>query len=228
MNKLRCDSTWAALAPPQKEALTRWLFEENLGYDAVLARVQKEFGLTASKTSLAGYYQTLAREHLCDEFSDAHATAASVLDAEAKLPALRDAALKLIGKKLLDCTLQRGTPRELPALANLLLCSEQHEIQHAWLALAREKFEFKAAKAALKALPLVNEMNQEDEARETARIEKIKLALFGRRLLDQIESGCVLDPAKPFVSVDRASDVSTDTQTHTQQTHPITPEQKCP
>ena len=59
-SKLRSDSTWAGLTSEQRETLEGWLFEENLGYAEVLERVQREFGVTASKSSLSRYYQRLA------------------------------------------------------------------------------------------------------------------------------------------------------------------------
>ena len=39
----------------------------------------------------------------------------------------------------------------------------------------------------LKALPLVDEFNRDDEAREDARIETIKQELFGRYLAEVIQ-----------------------------------------
>jgi len=186
MSKLRSDSTWAVLTPAQKEKLTQWLFDENLSYAAALQRAQQEFGVTASKSSLKRYYQFLARERLRYYLCETQSIAAEAMGSEAKLADLRGAALKLVGKKLLDCALQRGVAKELPSLANLLLLSEQHELQREWLALARERFQFKASKAVLKALPLRDEFNRDEEARETERIEMIKRQLFGDELLEGI------------------------------------------
>ncbi|MDB6022671.1 MAG: hypothetical protein JWQ04_2528 [Pedosphaera sp.] len=92
---------------------------------------------------------------------------------------MRGGAVKLIGKRLLDSVLRPGEVKDLTALANILLQNEQQEIQRAWLTLARDKYHFKASQAALKVLPLVDEMSQEAEERELARIEKIKRTLFG-------------------------------------------------
>jgi len=186
MSKLRSDSTWAVLTPPQKETITEWLFEENLGYDEALERIRKEFGISASKSSLASYYQSLANERLCEDLSEAHALANQACGANANVSTWRGAAVRIIGKKLMDCALKPGPAKELPTLATLILQSEQHEIQREWLALARERFEFKASKAALKVLPLLDEMNRDDEAREIARIETIKRKIFGN-LVDGME-----------------------------------------
>jgi len=182
MHKLRSDSTWAVLTPAQKEKLIQWLFDENLSYRETLERVQQEFGVTASKSSLAKYYQFLARERLREELCDAQSIATEAMGSEAKLADLRGAALKMVGKKLIDCALQRGVAKELPSLTHLLLLSEQQELQREWLALARERFQFKAAKAVLKVLPLQDELAAEEEAREIERVEKIKRQIFGKYL----------------------------------------------
>jgi hypothetical protein len=68
--------------------------------------------------------------------------------------------------------------KELATLGRVLTQSEEREIQRGRLALAREKFEFKAAKAALKQLPLLDQMTQEDQEREDARMDAIRLAIF--------------------------------------------------
>jgi len=187
MNKLRSDSAWAALTPEQKEKLIEWLFEEKLSYQQTLERVQAEFGITASRSSVASYYQTLTRERLREDLCEAQKTAAEAQAAEVSLSTLRSAALKMIGKKLIDCSLEPGTVKELYGLTNLMLQSGQQEIQRQWLALARERFEFKASTAVLKALPLANEMKAEENAREDARMNAIKQKLFGRELPYMIE-----------------------------------------
>ncbi len=69
--------------------------------------------------------------------------------------------------------------KELRTLGRLMADSEEREIRCRRLALAREKFEFKAAKAVWKQMPLLNQMLQEDEAREDERIDAIRLAIFG-------------------------------------------------
>jgi hypothetical protein len=187
MNKLRSDSTWAALTPEQKQKLIQWLFEEKLSYEQTLESVQTEFGITASRSSLANYYQTLVHERLREDLCEAQETAAEAQGAEVKLSTLRGAALKMIGKKLIDCSVEPGVAKELYGLTNLMLQSGQQEIQREWLALARERFEFKASTAVLKALPLANEMKAEEHARETARMNAIKQKLFGRELPYMLE-----------------------------------------
>ena len=187
MSKLRSDSTWAALSSTQNETLTDWLFEEKLSYTKTLERIQKEFGITASRSSLSRYYQILERERLRDEILASQETAAELQGAKGDSTVLTAAAIKIVGNKLINCALKQGKTKEITSLTSLLLQNEQQNIQREWLALARERFEFKAAKATLKARPVMDEMTRDDEAREHARVEAIKLKIFGKELLDSVE-----------------------------------------
>ncbi|MDB6022677.1 MAG: hypothetical protein JWQ04_2534, partial [Pedosphaera sp.] len=137
MGKPRSDSAWHGLSPEQKDTLAEWLFEQNFAYAEILERARKEFGITASKTSLCYYYQSLARERICEDLGETQATAAEADGAGLDLATLRGGAVKLIGKRLLDSVLRPGEVKDLTALANILLQNEQQEIQRAWLTLAR-------------------------------------------------------------------------------------------
>jgi hypothetical protein len=84
---------------------------------------------------------------------------------------------------------EQGDVNQLAVLSRVLLTAEEREIQRERAAVAREKlalnrerFEFNASAAALKILPMLDQFNAQDEARETARVEDIKRCLFGREM----------------------------------------------
>ena len=181
MNKLRCDSTWKFLTPDQKQTLEGWLFDQQLGYDELLRRVSEHFGITASKTSLCNYCQRLARERVEHGMNDAQAVAKTAEKSKLDVSTTTEAALKMVGQRLMESAVKPISAKELIALTKVLLVSQQQEIQFGWQELSRERFEFKASKAALKAAPLLKEMDQQDEERELARIEQIKYGLFGKQ-----------------------------------------------
>ena len=114
-------------------------------------------------------------------------TAVEVSAAEGKLDSLRTSAMKLMGMRVLENVMARGDVKELAVLGRVLTQTEEREIQRSRLALAREKFEFKASKAALKQFRLLNQMTQEDEAREDAKIDTIRLEIFGKDPVDEVE-----------------------------------------
>ena len=183
MNKIRSDSQWNKLSYTQKELIERWLLEENLSYTQMLERAREQFAIVSSKTSLWRFCQAIyrrkVRADLCQTQSTAQAANESTLD----LAAVRTASFKLIGKRLLDSALHDSVEnKELSSLASILLLHEQQEIQRGWLRLAQEKYQYRAAEAALKAAPTVTELDKENEERELARIDHVKRALFGKEL----------------------------------------------
>jgi pterin-4a-carbinolamine dehydratase len=68
------------------------------------------------------------------------------------------------------------------SLAKVLLESERWEIQRERLALARERFQFDAAEAALAEIPRVSEMTEEEVKKEKERVQGIIRSIFGTDL----------------------------------------------
>ena len=66
--KLRSDSSWRGLSDDQMDLLQSWLFEQKLSYNEVLQRVEKEFGIKSSATSLRRFYHQIALERKNDDF----------------------------------------------------------------------------------------------------------------------------------------------------------------
>jgi hypothetical protein len=138
MTKPRSDSAWRRLTPEQKETLEGWLFEESLGYREVLERAQKEFGVTASIPSLAGYYQRLARERKFNRLAEAKDWA---LDAAADTPKINDvldyAVRNLIGVTVYEMAVEgpeKVKVKEIGQLMKLLLQNRQIAVREGHLA----------------------------------------------------------------------------------------------
>ena len=94
----------------------------------------------------------------------------------------KDGLFKQLQKRLLEKAMEGGDLKELVALGRLMTDGERREIQRERLALARERFEFSAAEAALAELPHVEEMTEEEVRAEDARLLAIKHRLFGKNL----------------------------------------------
>ncbi len=181
MSKTKSHSTWSGLTVEQREKLDSWLFEENAGYREVVERAQKEWGIAGSISSVGRYYRDRELELSLGEMAEVEETAEEMDGTAAKVDKLRTSAWKVIGARLLDKALRRGETEELAALGRLMSMSEEREIQRGRLELARERFEFRAAKAALEQMRKLEEMNLEDLEREEARVHEIKVRLFGKR-----------------------------------------------
>lgn len=179
MTKLRADSAWNELSAEQKERLAEWLLEDNLPYSEVLERVEKEFGVAGSKSSLARYYRHLVKEQAMDEMREFMKTAEEMNGMEARLAQLRASAWKMVGKQFLQIALAGGEVKDLAALGRLMAESEEREIQRGRVALAREKFEFNATKMVLKNRKLLEKISEAEQKLEDDLLDEAKLAIFG-------------------------------------------------
>ena len=180
MNKLRCDAIWNTLTPEQREKIEEWLLDKNLGFKETHERAQKELGLTCSLSTVQRFYEQARKLRAVEETAAAEGVADEVKAVGGKLENLRSATMKLIVVRLLGKAMDRGDVREVAALAQLMIRDEEREIQRDRVTLARDRFEFKAVEAALKAVPLLDQINQTDEEKEVARAQAVRRALFGK------------------------------------------------
>jgi hypothetical protein len=180
MGKLRSDSTWAALTPEQRESLEDWLFEENLGYTEALERAQKEFGVTASKTSLIRFYQRAAAERAKREFLDLETTIREMKGLEVDVPEMRSAAMCLITKRLMKLSLESPEQvKEMAWLGSVLVQNEAQSIKRGWLNIGREKFQYDAATACMIHKLRIDEVMADESMTDGQQVQKIREEIFG-------------------------------------------------
>jgi len=182
MNKLRADSTWNELTPEQREKLDEWLFEEEVSYQEARARAQREWGIESSISSVGRYYRRGRNARMLEEMAETQQAVKALNGTGLNMKTLRSSALKVIGKRLFEKAIDGCDVKELAVLGRLMSEGEKREIQHARLALARERFEYSAAEAALAQLPYVEQMTEEEVKAEEARLLAIKHRLFGKDL----------------------------------------------
>ena len=180
MSKLRCDAIWNELTPEQREKIEEWLFDKNLGYKKTHQRAREELGLDCSLSTIRRFYVYARQLRAVEETAEAEGVADELRAVGGRLENLRSSAMKLIVVRLLGKAMDRGDVREVAALGQLMIRDEEREIQRERVTLARDRFEFKAVKAALKAVPLLDQINQTCEEEEVARAQAVRLALFGK------------------------------------------------
>lgn len=140
MSKLRSDSAWSKLTAEQRETLEGWLFEENIGYKEALERAKQEFGMSASLTSLAVFYQRLAEERMQRELLGVQSLAGKIDKVEANWEDLGATAMTLVVKRMLQLAVASpGKVRELASLGRLLVANEAIDIKRRWVELEEEK-----------------------------------------------------------------------------------------
>jgi hypothetical protein len=180
--RMRVDSTFSRLTAEQRDKLDEWLFEERITYAEILPRIAKEFGITASRSALGRYCLVRQEERAMEDLAGADRTTKTVNGMPVKVANLRESSMKLIGRRLQLGAIQGAEVRDVASLAKVLLESERWEIQRERLALARERFQFDAAEAALAEIPRVSEMTEEEVKKEKARVQGIIRSIFGTDL----------------------------------------------
>jgi hypothetical protein len=93
---------------------------------------------------------------------------------------VRNSSMELINTLLLQKSMNEDTAVKDLAILGRIVLESQERINP-----AREKFQFKAAKAALEALPMAEQIKKEDMERERARMEAMRRQIF-RKELDKI------------------------------------------
>src|SRR5260221_8078489 len=174
MSKLRTDSTWNGLTPEQREKLDEWLFEEEVSYREARERAQREWGIESSISSVGRYYRRGRNARMLAEMAETQQAAKALDGTGLNMKTLRSSALKVIGKRLFEKAMDGCDVKELAVLGRLMSEGEKREIQHARLALARERFEFSAAGAALGQVPYVGEMTGEEGKSEETGLPGVK------------------------------------------------------
>jgi hypothetical protein len=177
MNKIRSDSILNRLTPDQREMVEGWLFIECVGYVETRDRVKRMWNVECSLSAVGRFYRRKVQLRTLDELDQADEAAEAVNGSKADVAKIRDAALKVIAKRLLERSMDDGDPKELTALGKLLADAEKRDLQRQRLKLAREKFEFNAARAALKQLPLMNELKEDELDREDDRMQAMRMRL---------------------------------------------------
>jgi hypothetical protein len=182
MSKPRSDSTLDNLPPNQRETLERWLFEENLGYEAAAKRLHADFNIKSSTTGVWGFYQRRAQARLLDRITRNKAKANAVVERFTQEPAdLYRGALNMISEIAFD----KATKEELDVetiynFTKLLIAGRKEDVRAEALTLARDRFQFDAAKACLAHLPALRSIAQDNKLDQNAKLDAIRQKLFGQ------------------------------------------------
>src|SRR5579863_7865868 len=185
IRKMRTDSTWNGLSEEQTELLDDWLFGQRLSYEETLGRVKERFGLEASITSLARYYQRRARLRQAAELVVAGWAADELNMMPGSADGLRTAAVKLAGKAVLKAAAEEPEQVEkLALLTRILLESERNELRRERLRLSERMFQFEATAACEPELPLIRarlkSIGDDPSLKEEEKLVRIHQVMFGR------------------------------------------------
>ena len=152
--KMRSDAVWNQLTAEQKEIVDGWLFEERLGYAEIVARVEKEFDLKSTVSSLGMYFRRRAADRQGWEMVEARSISETVNGLAGPTDQIRQAAVNLAGKVALRTAIEQPEKLEaLVALARVLLESEKNDLRRERLKQLDRQFEFQSTIAAQEDIP---------------------------------------------------------------------------
>lgn len=142
MSKLTTDSKWTGLTEEQRDTVEGWLFEENITYREALERAQKEFGITASVSSIARLYQKMSDERLEAELAGFDQVSEQIIMAKNfELEDLSAVAMKLMANRLVQTARNKpGKVKEIVSLARALTQCQSAELKMRWYEFAQHKY----------------------------------------------------------------------------------------
>ncbi len=191
MNKPRSDKKLEALSEEQERVLWKLLTTPGVRYDDAREFVKKEFGIAlGSNRALSAWYQERAARELI-ESTVRHAAVADECAGilSEKAPAMKQAAKGRLSQLLFQASVDGAQPKVLKDIAAVLGGLEYDEreaerlkLDREQIALDRDKFEFNAAKAALKAATELKQIAADASLDEDARIQAARERLFGKAL----------------------------------------------
>jgi hypothetical protein len=169
--KPRSDSKLNALPPKKREALIRWLTEENLGYDMVRDRLWQEFKVRTSIGALSQFYAT---QCFSLRYSQAREIAETVGREMARSPEQFDTAtISLVKQKAFERAAARsGNLDELAILAKILHDSAKLKLKEKDQQLTERRIKLLEAKAAL--ADQAKEITGDKELSETERAARLR------------------------------------------------------
>jgi len=180
MRKPRSDSKLMNLPEEQKAMLCDWLLS-GVPYHQVRVLVKKEFSVSTSLAALSGFYETFCSAELIARRRRAVSTADEIAKEVESKPGRFDAAtIDALKQKAFELSVNPGAnPKDVKSLFMLVLKSRDQDLSERNIELAREKFEFDAAKAALAVLPELRKIATDRSLTDDDKLRQARLKLFG-------------------------------------------------
>jgi len=180
MKKPRSDSKLLNLAEEQQARLADWLLS-GVPYYKVRDLIEKEFHVITSVRALSEFWNRYCGAELIRRRSQAVTTADQIAEEAVRTPGRFDAAtIDALKQKAFELAISPGAnPKEIKNLFMLVLKARDQELDERQLTLARDRFEFDAAKAALEQLPALKKISSDRGLDRNQKLDAIRRRLFG-------------------------------------------------
>jgi hypothetical protein len=181
--KVKGESKLQGLTAEQRGRLDGWLFEEQLGYEAVVELCRRELGVETNLSGVFRYYRQESQERLRRAKADNGGAAAWRLGISTD--ELYRELVTNTGHMALKATRKKSKPvgvNHLVQLMRLQISARREANQAQRVALAREKLEFDAATACLAHQTEIQAIAADNSLNEGEQIRAIREELFGTEL----------------------------------------------
>jgi Protein of unknown function (DUF3486) len=182
LSKPKSNSVLDALPENQRAQLESWLFEENISYNDASARLLADFNVRSAPSSIGEWYRRTQQQRMLREIRESREFANQTVTEFQKNPADMYAALvNMVGQIAFESSMD-GKKFDAETIFNftkLVMTARKQELSAQTLALAKEKFQFDAAKAALLEVGKLKSIASKPNLNEKEKIKQIRLALFG-------------------------------------------------
>lgn len=184
MKKTRADAKLLNLPEPQQAALAEMLLggmPYHIAREVAAKPPPDGFGVRVSLSAFTPFWQEVCVPHLLARRSRALTAANAIGTAAAGSGKRFDAAfIDGLKQRAVEIFLQPNPePDEIAAVVGQALKAQDMELKREQIALARDKFEFDAAAAALKELPALRAIAQDNGLDDGAKLQAVRQRLFG-------------------------------------------------
>lgn len=168
------------LSDGQQAQLADWLLS-GMKYHEAVPVVEKEFGLKVGHSAFQAFWEHVCVPVLLRRRSVAVSTAEEIAgEAKARPGQFDQATVDALKQKAFELSISpNANPKNVKALFMLVLKARDQDQKDAELALAREKFQFDAAKACLKQLPALKAIASDSKLDEQSKLRAVREKLFG-------------------------------------------------
>ena len=180
MSKPRSDAKLLNLPEEEQSALCDWLLS-GVPYHKVKSMLKDQFKVSTSLGALSNFYDSVCSAELIARRRRAVSTADEIAkEAEAKPGRFDTATIDALKQKAFELSVSPGAdPRDVKSLFMLVLKARDQDLGERNIELARDKFEFDAAKAAMAVLPELRRIANDKSMTEDDKLHQARLKLFG-------------------------------------------------
>lgn len=185
MRKPRSDSKLLSqLTEEQQAQLSDWLLS-GMPYHAVIPMVKEKFAVDTSLGALSSFWDSYCSVALIARRRRAVTTADEVAEEAQSRPGQWDkATIDALKQQAFELSISPGAnPGDVKKLFSLVLKARDQDLSEERIKLEREKFEYDAAKAALKHVKEIRDIAMNRSFNAAEQVQAVRRRMFGKAVV---------------------------------------------